>query len=276
VPSSSSTYVIPRATIARVTKRGSRSKRPAEPATKEIVLRVEGGGWHPSTADPGALLSLAAAYVEGLRAVAKASELEFTLKGVTIRDECVAIGIGVDRVGAAVDADKELRAALVSGASVQGTSMVVERIRAALRGLPEDVATTVRVGKRPQHKLEPDRGAPLTEPFGELASIRARPIRAGGVSPAVRFSADDELADFTLACTEQLSRDLGANLYRDVEIEASIVRAADGHIESGQLIGFAVVDADADPAEAWERWFETNGSGWDDASVEAFLGGSKD
>lgn len=95
MPVSFSTSPIRRATISRVTKRGSQRKAPVDSRVKEIVLRVDGGEWHPSTADPGAILSLAAAYVEGLRAVAKASELHFTLKGVTIRDECVAIGIGV-------------------------------------------------------------------------------------------------------------------------------------------------------------------------------------
>lgn len=240
------------------------------------MLRVDGGGWHPSTADPGAILSLAAAYVEGLRAVAKASELEFTLKGVTIRDECVAIGIGVDRVGAAIDAAKELSAALISRPTAQGTSMVVDRIRAALQALPKEISATVKVGKRWQRKLEPDGGMAMPEPVGELASIRARPIRAGGVTPAVRFSADGEPADFTLPCSEALSRELGAHLYREVEIEASITRTADGHIDGGKLIAFVVVNSEQDPAEAWESWFKINGSAWDDDSVAAFIGRPKD
>lgn len=218
------------------------------------------------------ILRLAAAYVEGLRAVAKASELQFTMKGLEIRDECVAIGIGVDRVGPAIDAAKELSAALVSEAAVPGTSGVVERIRSALQSLPNGVSATVKVGKRWAHKLDPDGAMTRVEPVGELATIRARPIRAGGVSPAVRFSADGEPADFTLPCSEELSRELGAQLYREVEIEASIVRAADGHIEGGQLLGFAAVDSDEDPAGAWERWFKINGKGWDDDSVEALIG----
>lgn len=259
-----------------MTKRGSQRKAPVDSGSKEIVLRVDGGGWHPSTADPGAILSLAAAYVEGLRAVAKASELEFTLKGVTIRDECVAVGIGVDRVGAAIDAAKELSTALVSSASTLGTSTVVDRIRAALQALPAEVSATVKVGKRWQRKLEPNGDIARPEPVGELATIRARPIRAGGVTPAVRFSAEDEPADFTLACSEELSRELGAHLYREVEIEASIIRTADGHVDGGQLIGFVVVSTDEDPSEAWERWFKINGSGWDDESVEAFIGRGKD
>jgi len=139
-----------------------------------------------------------------------------------------------------------------------------------------DGCATVKVGKRFQRKLKPDGGLENAEPIGELATIRARPIRAGGVVPAVRFSADDEPADFTLPCSQQLSRELGAHLYREVEIEASITRSADGRIEGGQLMQFVVVNNDDDPAEAWERWFKVNGSGWDDASVEAFIGRSKD
>ncbi|MFN0248751.1 MAG: hypothetical protein ACKV2T_17815 [Kofleriaceae bacterium] len=257
-----------------MTKRGSK-RDAADAGAKEIVLRVDGGGWHPSTADPGAILTLAAAYVEGLRAVAKASELQFTLKGVTIRDECVAIGIGVDRVAPAIEAAKELSTALLTRASLQGTSMVVERIRAALQSLPPNVSATIKVGKRWQRKLEPDAGPALSEPVGELTTLRARPIRAGGVTPAVRFSAEGE-REFTLPCTEELSRELGAHLYREVEIEASIIRTADGHIEDGQLIGFAVVNTDEEPAEAWERWFKINGSGWNDESVEAFIGRRED
>jgi hypothetical protein len=260
-----------------VIKRGSQRKSTASDAAKEIVLRVDGAGWHPDTADPGAILTLAAAYVEGLRAVAKASELEFTLKGVTIRDECVAIGIGVDRIGAAVEAAKELDSALgAHRPTVPGTSMIVERIRGALQALPPDVSASVKVGKRWKRQLDRTAGLMSAEPVGELASLRARPIRAGGVTPAVRFSADAEPADFTLPCSEQLSRELGAHLYREVEIEASIVRTPDGHIEGGQLLSFVVVKTDDDPAEAWERWFKVNGSGWDDDSVEAFIGRSKD
>ncbi|HSR96040.1 MAG TPA: hypothetical protein VLM79_03165 [Kofleriaceae bacterium] len=93
-----------------------------------------------------------------------------------------------------------------------------------------------------------------------------------GVVPAVRFSADDEPTDFTLLCSEDLSRELGAHLYREVEIEASVVRGADARIESGNLVRFAVVNSDEPADEAWERWFKVNGAGWDDASVEAFLG----
>lgn len=259
-----------------MTTHASQRKASRNPGAKEIVLRVDGGGWHPSTADPGAILTLAAAYVEGLRAVAKTSELQFTLKGVTIRDECVAIGIGVDRVGAVIDAAKELSSALVSRSPAQGTSMVIDRIRAALQALPSEVSATVKVGKRWQHKLEPDGGHAWPEPVGELVTIRARPIRAGGVVPAVRFTADDEPQGFTLPCTEELSRELGAHLYREVEIEASIIRSADGHIEGGQLHSFVAVDTDQDPAEAWQRWFKINGSGWNDESVEAFVDRSKD
>jgi hypothetical protein len=257
-------------------KHAPQRKAPRTPGTKEIVLRVDGGGWHPSTADPGAVLTLAAAYVEGLRAVAKTSELKFTLRGVAIRDECVAIGIGVDRVSAVIDAAKELSSALVSRTHAQGTSMVIDRIRSALQALPNEVSATVKVGKRWQRKLEPDGGNTEPEPIGELVTIRARPIRAGGVAPAVRFAADDEPQDFTLPCTEELSREIGAHLYRDVEIEASIIRSADGHIEGGQLHSFVAVDTGQDPAEAWQRWFKINGSGWNDESVEAFLDRSKD
>jgi len=147
----------------------------------------------------------------------------------------------------------------------------VDRLRTALQALPEAVSATVKVGRRWERKLEP--GAVVrAELIGELATIRARPIRAGGVSPAVRFSADGEPADFTLPCSEELSRELGAQLYREVELEASIIRAADGHIEGGQLLGFAAVDDEADPAGAWERWFKVNGKGWDDDSVEAYVG----
>lgn len=255
-----------------MTRRGGHRKATHDSSAKEIVLRVDGGGWHPSTADPAALLTLAAAYVEGLRAVARASELQFTMRGIEIRDECVAIGIGVDRVSAALDAAKELSAALVSRGAAPRTSTVVDRIRSALQSLPKDVSATVRVGKRWQRKLEADGATARPEPLGELATIRARPIRAGGVSPAVRFSADGEPADFTLPCSEELSRELGAQLYREVEIEASIVRGVDGHIASGELLGFVAVASDEDPAGAWERWFEINGKGWDDESVEAFIG----
>lgn len=267
--------MIRRATLPLVTKRRDQHKRAPNANAKEIVLRVDGADWHPSNADPIAILTLAAAYAEGLRAVAKASGLRFTMRGLEIRDECVAVSIGVDRLAPAIDAARELDAALSSKATVAGASMLMDRIRAALHSLPTGVRASVRVGRRWTRSLRVESEL-RPGPVGELITVRARPIRAGGATPVVRFSADSEPADFTLPCTEEVSRELGARLYREVEIEASVVRGADGQIESGQLIGFAAVDSDDDPAASWERWFEVNGRGWDDESVEAFIGRRED
>jgi hypothetical protein len=56
---------------------------------------------------------------------------------------------------------------------------------------------------------------------------------------------------------------VGALLYTEVEIEAELLRAADGTIEDGQLRAVTRLSDDA-PLEAWSEWYRSIGSPWSD------------
>ncbi|HET7505116.1 MAG TPA: hypothetical protein VFK02_29055 [Kofleriaceae bacterium] len=81
--------------------------------------------------------------------------------------------------------------------------------------------------------------------------------------------------DFSLLTGVDMARALGGHLYREVEIEAEIARNEIGAISEGRLWSFEPVES-TDPIEAWDKWFEQSAGDWDDARVEALLGGRRD
>ncbi len=236
---------------------------------QELILRVDADGLHPHTADPGVVLAIAHSYYEALRAAAKGSDHELIMRGISIRDECVAIAYGVADLKVAEAVAAEVQRGLQAGAAA--TQGPIARLRASLRELPPGSEATFKVGRKAAAPLRWDDLGPQPAPVGELLSLRATPIRVGGVSPAVRFDAGAEPAAFTLACSEDMSRELGALLYREIDLEARITRDQAGRITAGTVLAYREVTTTENAFEAWRAWFKVNGAGWDEDSVEAFL-----
>jgi hypothetical protein len=239
----------------------------------EVSLRLDGGDVHPHNVDPAQVLALASAYVDALRALAATSELDLDLRGLEIRDRCVEVAFGVNKLAVARQAAQEVAQALVSPERPRGAIGAIDRLRDALRAIPAAINVTVQAGtgwKRALKLRQPEEIAPALE----LITLRATPLRAGGATPVVRFQAERE-KDFSLASGETLARALGGYLYREVEIEAEVARDEGGAISEGRVLSFESVDA-GDAVEAWDRWFQKSAGDWDDESVEALLGGRRD
>jgi hypothetical protein len=115
---------------------------------------------------------------------------------------------------------------------------------------------------------------PTEEPPGPLVSMttmRATPIRIGGVTPSIRFKAESEPEDFTLGVGIEVARNAGGHLYREVEIVAEIHRGWDGAIWDGELLEVREIQ-EVDAGEAWRSWFQRCLREWDDVDdVDAKL-----
>lgn len=145
----------------------------------------------------------------------------------------------------------------------------VRRLRSAVSRLPVHVHAEVHVGtwkSLVQTTLVRD-----DQPLRELTTLRAKLLRVGGIRRAVRLRTGDD-RDFSLEASEDELRQLGACLYREIEIEAEVERDDHGNILDGRLLSFAVVDDERSAADAWQQWFDDNAGEWDETSVENFLG----
>lgn len=186
----------------------------------EISLRLDGGDVHPHNVDPSLVLALASSYVDALRSLAVTSDLDLDLRGLQIRDRCVEIAFGVNKLGPARAAADEVSQALASTERPRGAIGAIDRLRDALDSIPPAIHVTVAAGGSWKRSLQV-RTAEEATPAFELVTLRAVPVRAGGATPVVRFQSDRE-NDFSLSADIDMARALGGQLYREVEIEAEI------------------------------------------------------
>ena len=143
----------------------------------------------------------------------------------------------------------------------RGAAEATDAVRRALRRLPTGQSAKVIVGPWQQPlAISAVTGDDL--PAASTLAVRAKPIRAGGSRPAVRFqSASEEKAFTLLAGTEDMARKVGQHLYKQIDIVARVVRDEEGAVESGVLESFAPV-GEEETTEAWRDWFESNGAEW--------------
>jgi hypothetical protein len=239
----------------------------------EISLRLDGGDVHPHNVDPSLVLALAGSYVDALRSLAVTSDLDLDLRGLQIRDRCVEIAFGVNKLGPAREAAQEVNQALASTERPRGAIGAIDRLRDALDAIPSAMQVTVAAGSSWKRSLQV-RAAVDASPALELLTLRALPVRVGGATPVVRFHSDRENG-FSLSTDIDMARALGGHLYREVEIEAEIARNDLGANSGGRVLSFEPVES-TDPIEAWDRWFEQSAGDWDEDRVEALLGGRRD
>jgi hypothetical protein len=255
------------------TRKKSPGRSTASTKSPEISLRLDGGDVHPHNVDPSLVLALASSYVDALRSLAVTSDLDLDLRGLQIRDRCVEIAFGVNKLAPAREAATEVNQALASAERPRGAVGAIDRLRDALGAVPPAMHVTVAAGGSWKRSLQL-RAAEDAAPALELVTLHAVPIRAGGAIPVVRFHTDRE-SDFSLSTDIDMARALGGHLYREVEIEAEIARNESGAISGGRVLSFEPVEL-GDPVEAWDQWFKQSAGEWDDDRVEALLGGRRD
>jgi hypothetical protein len=234
---------------------------------------LDGANVHPYNVDPSLVLALASSYVDALRSLAVTSDLDLDLRGLQIRDRCVEIAFGVNKLGPAREAAHEVHQALASTERPRGAIGAIDRLREALGAIPPAIHVTVAAGGSWKRSLQA-RAAEDASPALELVTMRAVPVRAGGATPVVRFHSDPE-SDFSLSTDIDMARALGGHLYREIELEAELARNELGAISGGRVLSFEPVES-TDAIEAWDRWFEQSAGDWDEDRVEALLGGRRD
>lgn len=225
-------------------------------APDELVFEID--GVEPNEIDSLASLDFIRAMLRVVVSVGEVLDVDVAFSGVRIINKCTAFAFNApDPAGTSVAVKRALF--LVHNADARGEEY--DAVRKALRALPPTYRTRVHVDGFSADVTTPLALAPTWTTSLEV--FRATPQRAGGAKPAVRFRAPTEPRAFTLRATEALARELGGLLYTEVEIEAEVVRAADGTIEDGTLRSVTRL-SDAPPLEAWTSWYESLGSPYSD------------
>jgi len=226
----------------------------------DVMLELDGPGISPESVDPSSFLRLASAFFRLLEANAGNAERPLSLSGAAIIDKCVALRARTDNAALAqIHAASALRQ--IGGEEPpHGLLQLTKEARDSVRSLPAGQQAKVIVG--PWARPVPKPPALPLPPFDAFISIRATLQRVGGKTPAVRFSSAFE-EDFSLQVTPAQACELGAMLYRDVDVEAVVSRDGEGRIEGGELRSYAPVQ-DEDPRPVWKAWFESvGGAEWD-------------
>jgi hypothetical protein len=265
----------------------------------EIVVEVAGPQVTPATIEPVSFVSLAAVYLGLLQRLSRQQGSELVLEGLALRGERVAMVCRTSQVPLARALTDRVRMFLQNPERVPyEVYQDMERLRAALLGLPEGSKASIYIGNNAWKVDFPaqERNSYMTtnlHQFGtmrasegprtagsssaaEILCIRARPVLVGGSSPSVGFESESEQHPFALAIEEELARQIAVYLYREVEIEAEAYRDESQRISGGKLLHFEVVD-DADASEKWRSWYQEHASEWDDVNdIEADLDRSVD
>jgi hypothetical protein len=259
-------------TVASRVKTPSPKVRKTAGRPRELVLRIahdqDKHRFTPETADPVQILALAASYLESLQVIAADAGETLRVEGIELRPGSVELAFRVDKLAPVQAYARELARAMAA----TDPPAPIKRLKAAIARLPVNVHAEVQVGAW-KSSVE---SATVSDqqPLRELTTLRAKLLRIGGIRRAVRLRTSDD-RDFSLEASEDQLRALGAQLYREVEIEAEVERDQHGNVEDGRLLSFAVVMEDQDPAGAWQTWFDENAGEWDEASVEELLGGDR-
>lgn len=244
-------------------------------ASDALKLEIDGPGVHPQTVDPLATLDLGRAYLRLLNKIAEEAQVSLEFKGLAIEDKCAALVFSTPKLGLAEQAALEAHRLLGGEQLVpHRLESVAEDFRAAVRCLPKEQSVTVLVGTKrlpvpvqPQVKLLPMRS---------VTNLRAMVLAVGGKNPTARFTSKSEgVRPFTVRVEEvSVAQALGAQLFREVEVEVQLDRDRDGTILSGKLLSFIPVgEPSENDLERWRAWYRSAAAEWDNVEdIEQELG----
>lgn len=233
--------------------------------TTEVLVAIDGPEAQPTTVEPLPILQLATSWFRFATKLAEVSGQAFKLRGIAIRDKCTGVASVPSNVRVAqAIAARSLRIIADDEAAPEGVEGLAEDLRGQVRGLSgRNFSVAVHVGDWSRPVLAP---APVTAgDTWERTELRVVPVRVGGRRPtATLVSRSEGPRAFTVALTEEAhARSLGANLYREVDVELRLCRNEEDVIKTGEVLAVHVLD-DADPATSWRAWFKENAGEWDD------------
>ena len=229
------------------------------PQDGALRLEIDGEQVEPDTIDARRTLELAAAYFELLTKIASSRGSVLELRGLRVENKCVALRSLPNSADVAREAATEADDYISGREEPVGVMELVKRVRAARRALPPGHSAKVIIGpwECPITAVE---DAPEWPPYATI-SLRAEVVRAGGARPRARFRSDSEPDEFTLDVSEATARELGAHLYREVDITAHVHRDENDRIRGGQLEEFFPLE-DGGAREAWRQWVQDNAPHW--------------
>lgn len=113
----------------------------------------------------------------------------------------------------------------------------------------------------------------------EITTLRAVPFFVGQIGNSIKavFASESETGKFSLKVTPDQARAIGANLGKELEIEAHVGRFEDytgpTTIGGGRVIAVHEL-SNEDPIDAWKKWFHACGGDiWDKVEdIEKELG----
>jgi hypothetical protein len=227
----------------------------------DMELHLDAPGLTPTSIDSAGLLRLGAKYLELLIKVAEDQGRGLVFHGFRLEPGSARAIVVASDEEAVVDAADEA-ARYISGAEVAGAIGVeplARDVSTAIRRLGVEGDVVVGPWRRPlAPRAEEERSLRV-----EIVSVRATIVRVGGKTPAVRLSSKAEDFPFTLRVTHaDDAPKLGALLYQDADIVATVRRDQDGKILGGTLDEFERIDPGSGVA-AWREWFRESCAGWD-------------
>lgn len=143
----------------------------------------------------------------------------------------------------------------------KGADMAAEDVRRSMRAL-DGHRVSVQVGEWEKNVTIPTEVSPADR--WERTELRVQPIRVGGLDATAKLASRSENVAFTVTVpTEEHARLLGANLYRDVDVELRVCRGEGDTIKAGVVLDVHALDA-SDPLGSWRAWFKENAGEWQD------------
>ncbi|HEV3190742.1 MAG TPA: hypothetical protein VGY54_09620 [Polyangiaceae bacterium] len=239
------------------------SARRRDPSKKELLLAIDGPHARPSTIeDPVPFLEMAATWFRLATRVADAGNHHLRFRGLSIRNKCVAFATTPSNLRIAqVVAARTARIVAGNEDAPKGADVTTDEVRHIVRALGEH-RVAVHIGDWVKPIAVPE-DIGLADQW-ERTELRVQPIRVGGLDTTAKLASRSERVAFTVNVPdEEHARLLGANLYRDIDVELRLRRGDDGVIKAGTVLDVHPLDA-AHPAESWRAWFQKNAGEWGD------------
>lgn len=233
------------------------------PATRELLLMIDGPHARPATVeDPLSFLRVATSWFNLAGRVADAMGRKVRFRGLHVRDKCVAFASVPSNVrNARAVADSVARIVAGSEDPPSGADGVTEELRGSIRML-DGHAVSIRIGSWTRPIAPPAPGGPTDR--WERTELRVQPIRVGGTKITAKLASRSERVAFTVDVKEEAdARLLGANLYRDIDVELRLCRGSDDVVKGGLLLAVHTL-GEKDAAASWRTWFKENAGEWDD------------
>lgn len=227
----------------------------------------------PDSIDSAFLCRFAGAYLQLLARIALDDGRELSFTGLRLKEGSTRLLVSANDGAVARSVAEE------AGPFVSGDAEPPPGIEPLARGVSDILLEKLREGQYPNVIVGPwkerIRPRPETErTFAwEVISIRATVLRVGGVRPAARFETASEHWAFTLVLSKpEDAPALGALLYQDIDIVATVKRGEEDRIVGGTLQEWERLEPGSG-VEAWRNWFRSSCPEWDEVpDVERELG----